>query len=58
MYEVIGDKQLLNVGQSSYEYYSKIASFQQLDLSAVPYELQSLLVPMLSTAPSAPPSAI
>ena len=58
MYEVIGDRQLLDVGQSVYEYYSKIASFQQLDLSAVPYELQSLLVPMLSTAPSARPSAI
>ena len=39
MYEVIGDKQLLNVGQSTYDYNSKMASFQKLDLSAVPYEL-------------------
>ena len=58
MYEVIGEQQLLNVGQSAYDYYSKIASFHQLDLSAVPYELQSLLGPMLSVAPSARPSAI
>ena len=58
MYEVTGKRQLLGVGQSSYEYQSKIASFNQLDLSAVPYELQSLLGPMLSVAPSARPSAI
>ncbi|KAL3160085.1 hypothetical protein ABBQ32_010866 [Trebouxia sp. C0010 RCD-2024] len=58
MYEVIGEKQLLNVGQSAYDYYSKIASFHQLDLSCVPYELQTLLGPMLSVAPSARPSAI
>ena len=58
MFEVIGGKQLLPVGPSLYEYRSKIASFQQLDLSAVPYELQSLLGPMLSVAPAARPSAI
>lgn len=58
MYEVIGEKQLLNVGQSVYDYTSKIASFHQLDLSAVPYELQTLLGPMLSVAPPARPSAI
>lgn len=58
MYEVIGKAQLLGVGQSVYDYHSKIASFHQLDLSAVPYELQTLLGPMLSVAPSARPSAI
>lgn len=58
MYEVIGERQLLDVGQSSYEYHSKISSFQQLDLSAVPYELQTLLASMLSVAPAARPSAI
>ena len=58
MYEVVGERQLLGVGQSAYDYYSKIASFHQLDLSAVPYELQTLLGPMLSVAPSARPSAI
>lgn len=58
MYEVTGKRQLLGVGQSVYEYHSKIASFHQLDLSAVPYELQTLLGPMLSVAPSARPSAI
>lgn len=58
MYEVIGETQLLDVGQSLYEYRSKIASFMQLDLSAVPYELQTLLGQMLSTAPAARPSAI
>ena len=58
MYEMIGEKQLLHVGQSSYEYYSKISSFQQLDLSAVPYELQTLLGPMLAVPPAARPSAI
>lgn len=58
MYEVIGEKQLLNVGQSVYDYTSKIASFHQLDLSAVPYELQTLLGPMLTVPPPARPSAI
>ena len=58
MYEVIGERQLLDVGQSLYEYRSKIASFMQLDLSAVPYELQTLLGQMLSTTPAARPSAI
>ena len=58
MYEVIGGKQLLDVGQSAYDYYSKIASFHQLDLSQVPYELQALLGPMLAVAPAARPSAI
>ncbi|KAA6417121.1 MAG: kinase family, partial [Trebouxia sp. A1-2] len=58
MYEVIGDKKLLNVGQSLYEYRSKISAFQQVDLSAVAYELQSLLGPMLSVTPAARPSAI
>lgn len=58
MFEVIGGRQLLPVGPSLYEYRSKVASFQQLDLSAVPYELQSLLGPMLSVAPAARPSAI
>ena len=58
MYEVIGERQLLDVGQSAYDYYSKIASFHQLDLSRVAYELQSLLGPMLSVAPAARPSAI
>lgn len=58
MYEVTGKRQLLGVGQNSYEYQSKIASFNQLDLSAVPYELQTLLGLMLSVAPSARPSAI
>ena len=47
MYEVIGDKKLLDVGQSIYDYRSKISAFQQVDLSAVPYELQTLLGPML-----------
>lgn len=58
MYEVIGEKQLLEVGQSLYDYRSKIASLQQLDLSAVPYELQALIGQMLSIAPAARPSAI
>ena len=58
MYEVIGDKKLLDVGQSIYDYRSKIAAFQQVDLSAVPYELQTLLGPMLSVTPAARPSAI
>ena len=58
MYEVIGEKQLLEVGQSLYDYRSKIASFQQLDMSAVPYELQALIGQMLSIAPAARPSAI
>lgn len=58
MYEVIGKRQLLGVGQSSYDYHSTIASLHQLDLSAVPYELQTLLGPMLAIAPSARPSAI
>lgn len=58
MYEVIGDKKLLDVGQSIYDYRSKIAAFQQVDLSAVSYELQTLLGPMLSVTPAARPSAI
>lgn len=58
MYEMIGEKLLLDVGQSAYDYYSKISSFQQVDLSAVPYELQTLLGPMLSVTPAARPSAI
>ena len=58
MYEVIGERQLLDVNQSLYKYRSKIASFMQLDLSAVPYDLQTLLGQMLSTAPAARPSAI
>lgn len=57
MYEVIGDKKLLD-GQSIYDYRSKISAFQQVDLSAVPYELQTLLGPMLSVTPAARPSAI
>jgi len=58
MYEVIGGKQLLDVGQSIYDYRSKISAFQQVDLSAVSYELQTLLGPMLSVTPAARPSAI
>ena len=58
MYEMIGEKLLLDVGQSAYDYYSKISAFQQVDLSAVPYELQTLLGPMLSVTPAARPSAI
>ena len=58
MYEVIGDEKLLDVGQSIYDYRSKISAFQQVDLSAVSYELQTLLGPMLSVPPAARPSAI
>ncbi|DBA79962.1 TPA: hypothetical protein ACH3X1_008165 [Trebouxia sp. C0004] len=58
MYEVIAGKQLLDVGQSIYDYRSKISAFQQVDLSAVSYELQTLLGPMLSLTPAARPSAI
>ncbi len=58
MYEVIGDKKLLDVGQSLYDYRSKISAFQQVDLSALPYELHTLLGPMLSVTPAARPSAI
>lgn len=58
MYELIGEKQLLDVSHNLYEYRSKIASFEHLNLSAVPYGLQQLLGQMLLLAPAARPSAI